>query len=76
MAGGVDLKTHPALNTEFGWVLAGNTGPQADAQLDTTHLTSVLTGDDLLRTFWEVEEKTIADCTLTLEERCAVDHFD
>ena len=68
--------TPTALNTEFGWVLAGNTGPQADAQLVITHLTSVLTGDDLLRKFWEVEEKTIADCTLTLEERCAVDHFN
>ena len=33
-------------------------------------------GDDLLRKFSQVEEKTIADCTLTLEERCAVDHFD
>lgn len=65
-----------ALNTEFGWVLAGNAGSQTDTQLVATHLTSVLTGDDLLRRFWEVEEKTIANCTLTLEERCAVEHFN
>ena len=33
-------------------------------------------GDDLLRRFWEVEEKTIANCTLTVEERCALEHFN
>ena len=60
-----------ALNTEFGWVLAGNAGSQI-----TTHLTSVLTGDDILRKFWEVEEKTVTDSTLTLEEHCAVEHFN
>lgn len=71
--------TPTALNTDFGWVLAGNTGAQADATLVSTHLTSVvtgMTGDDLLRRFWEVEEKTVANCTLTVEERCALKHFN
>ena len=38
-----------ALNTAFGWVLAGNTGSQNNTTLVATHLTSVLTGDDILR---------------------------
>ena len=47
--------------------------------LVSTHLTSVVTevtGDDLLRRFWEVEEKTVANCTLTVEEWCALEHFN
>ena len=64
-----------ALNTEFGWVLAGSTGSQDNTTLVTTHLTSVLTGDDILRQFWEVEEKAVPNCTLTLEERSAIEHF-
>ena len=68
--------TPTALNTEFGWILAGSTGAHNDAQLVSTHFTSVMTVDDLLRQFWEVEEKTVANCTLMLEERCALDHFN
>ena len=67
--------TPTALNTEFGWVLAGNTSPQSGSELISTHLTSVVTGDDLLRRFWEVEEKAIANCELSLEERDALEHF-
>ena len=68
--------TPTALNTDFGWVLAGSTGAQNNTQLVSTHFTSVMTGDDLLRQFWEVEEKIVANCTLTPEERCALDHFN
>ena len=50
-----------AKNTEFGWVLAGNTGSQADTQLITTHLTSILMGDDLLCQLCEIEEKAVAN---------------
>ena len=67
--------TPTALNTEFGWVLAGHTGPQSDIQLVSTHLTSIMTGDDILRRFWEVEEKTVTNCDLSMEERCALEHF-
>ena len=67
--------TPTALNTDFGWVLAGNTGPQANTLLTSSYLTSVVTGDDLLCRFWEVEEKTVANCTLSVEERCALEHF-
>ena len=65
-----------ALDTAFGWVLAGNTGAPTETPLVSTHLTSVVTGNDLLRQFWEVEEKAIANSTLTLEERCALEHFN
>ena len=68
--------THTALNTEFRWVLAGSTGAQNNTQLVSTHFTSIMTGDDLLCQFWKVEEKIVANCTLTPEERCALDHFN
>ena len=55
---------------------AGSVGTQTDAQLVSTHFTSVVTGDDLLSRFWEIEEKIVANCTLTPEERCALDHFN
>ena len=35
-----------------------------------------MTGDNVLRRFWEIEEKAVANCTPTLEERCALDHFN
>ena len=68
--------TPTALNTEFAWVLAGSAGAQTDAQPVSTRFTSVVTGDDLLRRFWEIEEKAVANCTLTPEEQCALDHFN
>lgn len=69
--------TPTALNTEFGWVLAGNMSlkSKSDTDVISTHLTSVTTGDDLLRRFWEVEEKTVANCELSIEERVALKHF-
>ena len=66
--------TPTALNTDFGWILAGSTGAQTDTMLVSTHLTSVVTGvagDDFLRRLWEVEEKTVVNCTLTVEEQYA-----
>ena len=64
-----------ALETEFGWVLAGGTGGNTQSKTVASHHVSVLTGDDILRQFWEVEEKTVAHSTLTLEERSVLDHF-
>ena len=46
-----------AFETQFGWVLAGSTGSCVPAQVVATHHSTILTGDDLLRRFWEVEEK-------------------
>ena len=63
-----------AIETEFGWVLAGNTCCSGSNVITSYHV-SVLTGDDILRQFWEVKEKSIADSTLTSEERSVLSHF-
>lgn len=63
------------LETAFGWVLAGNTGDNVQNRTVASHHVSVLTGDDILRQFWEVAEKTVANSTLTLEECSVLDHF-
>ena len=65
-----------ALNTDFGWVLAGDTGPRCETEVVSTYLTSVITSDDLLRQFWEVEEKIVPNCNLTIEEKSAIEHFN
>ena len=72
----VPHNTPAALDTAFGWVLARSTGTQDNASLISTHFTSIVTGDDLLRHFLEIEEKTITNCTLMLEERSALEHFN
>ena len=38
-----------ALETEFGWVLAGSAGSSVDPSIVTSHHVSILTGDDILR---------------------------
>lgn len=60
------------ISTEFGWVLAGNIGHPTEASTVTTHVASVLTGDDILQRFWNLEEKTVAHSMLTLEERAVL----
>ena len=63
-----------AVETSFGWVLAGSvhcSNPQTHV---VSHM-SILTGDDLLRKFWEVEESFTPGSTLTPEERMVVSHF-
>ena len=42
-----------ALNTEFGWILAGGT---QSSNHDVVHHVMTVSGDDLLRRFLEVEE--------------------
>lgn len=64
-----------AFETQFGWVLAGSTGVSALTQVATTHHATLLTGDDLLRSFWEVERIPAKEC-LTPDESAAVTHFE
>ena len=64
-----------AIETTFGWVLAGNTGIEGSDVVASYHV-SMLTGDDLLRHFWVVEEKTVANSSLTPEERTVLNHLD
>ena len=44
-----------AIETTFGWVLAGAVGTGSQAQVISHHV-SALCGDELLRKFWEVED--------------------
>ena len=64
-----------AFKTEFGWVLAGCTDSCAPANHVATHHASLLTRDDLLRQFWEVEENPKAHSTLSPEDQPVLDHF-
>ena len=68
--------TLTALDTAFGWVLAGSTGAQDNPSLVSTHFTSVATGDNLLHRLWEIEKKIIANCTITPEEQPVLEHFN
>ena len=64
-----------AFETELGWVLAGETEVCAPTDHITTYHTSLILADDVLRKFWEIEEKPMSDSTLSLEECTAVHHF-
>ena len=65
-----------ALEIEFGWVLAGDTLSYSPTQQITTHHVSLLSGDDILCQFWEVEEKQTVHNTLTPDEHLALDCFN
>lgn len=66
-----------AFETEFGWVLAGNTrasSNQSAAQVATHHGAHQST-DELIRRFWETEESPTGKMSLTPEEKFVMDHF-
>ena len=65
-----------AFETEFGWVLAGNAGPSSPTHHVSHSRLSLLTGDDILCKFWEIEEKPITDAVLSSEERSVVQFFN
>ena len=69
-----------ALETEFGWVLCGNTEPIMEAEQVNLYVTTfqsfMSSCDDILKRFWEIEESPSAKPTLALEERTVVKHFD
>ena len=65
-----------AFETSFGWVLAGTVGCGHPPTQLISHHTSVLSGDDLLRKFWEVEEINANCSILTMEEQFVVEHFN
>ena len=65
-----------AFETRFGWVLAG--GIQSSNLSYCTvssHHTSVASTDELLRKFWEIEEKSHSPTNLSPEERTVVKQF-
>ena len=63
-----------AFETEFGWVLAGRLSPPGPNHV-ASHHASFVTGDDLLRRFWEIEENPNSEVSLSSEERSAMQHF-
>ena len=69
-----------AFETDLGWVICGNTGstsPSAQANVHiTTFHTSVMSSDDVLRKFWELEESPSVQACLSAEERIVVRHFE
>ena len=65
-----------AFETKLGWVIAGSTSaPTLEGTVPTFHST-LLTGDDLLRKFWELEENPSENPVLSPEEKTVVRHFE
>ena len=65
-----------AFETDFGWVLAGETNVGLSHLTLTSHHTTVAAGEDLLRRFWEIEENTVDHANLSPEEQTVVQHFE
>ena len=68
-----------ALETEFGWVLCGSSGPISSLSTHTcvtTFHSSVASEDDILRQFWEIEESPVEHTALSTEEQTVVQHFN
>ena len=61
-----------AFETKLGWVLAGNTDLPSTENTIVTYHASVLTGDDLLREFWELKENSSGKPPLSPEEHAAL----
>ena len=64
-----------AFETDFGWVLAGETSMHFSHSSLLTHHTTINVGDDLLRKFWEIEEQPSEYSSLSPEERSIVEQF-
>ena len=63
-----------AFETKFSWVLAGRT----ESCSSTSHVAAhhaLMSGDDLLHKFWEIEECPAGNPILSPEERSVVLHF-
>ena len=61
--------------TSLGWVLAGATSTDQMEQQVTTYCASILTGDDLPRKFWEMEDCKFQKPALSIDEKSVVQHF-
>ena len=55
-----------AFETDFGWVLAGETSTYVSHLSLLTHHTTIDTGNGLLRKFWEIEEQPTEYSSLSL----------
>ena len=72
------LGSPAAFETRFGWVLAGAVdGDQEQSYVVSNHA-AVLSTDDLLRRFWETEERDASssfDYSLSADEQSVMTHF-
>ncbi|XP_064386059.1 uncharacterized protein LOC135334711 [Halichondria panicea] len=67
--------TPVAFETKFGWVLAGRVNKLTIPSEITSHHVIAISGDDILRKFWELEEGP-RDCSnFSPEERFVVQHY-
>ena len=64
-----------AFETEFGWVLAGETNSCVPSEHITSYHVALATGDDILRRFWEIEQYPLSESILTPEEKTVTQHF-
>ena len=65
-----------AMETDFGWVLAGGIDTSATQEkLITSHHVCVESGDDLLRKFWEIEQQPLSESSLSPEEKIVTQHY-
>ena len=64
-----------ALETKFGWVLAGKTTLTSQQPIVGSHHATVCSGDDILRKFWEIEEGPKDGSNLTPEEQAVTLYF-
>ena len=67
--------TPTALSTQFGWVITGGVRTKCPSGKVSTFCASALSGDDLLKRFWEVEGCTFPNPTFSTEERNVMEHF-
>ena len=68
--------TPTAFETQFGWVLTGRTNTHSVSLLSVASRHSTVTsGDEILRIFWEIEENPKDFSNLSTEERLVVRHF-
>ena len=63
-----------AIETEFGWVLAGKINVPTPTQTITSYHATITT-DEMLQKFWEVEENPNDHANLSTEEKMVVQHF-
>ena len=64
-----------AFETLLGWVLAGRQEHPVVLDHAITLHTSVLSGDDVIQRFWEVEERIPSAPIMSAEERHVIKHF-
>ena len=67
--------TPVAFETKFGWVLTGKTSDLTLSPAVASHHVATLSGDDILRKFWEIEESPKSSSNYSPEENAVVRHF-